>query len=237
MMRYGLLVSLAGLWLGLVACGAEEGQPQERPSVEDGAQVGTLPADSLGRADTVQLAPGIYQSGVPTQRFELSAMPDQWGRQRMSQWCWAASSQMVLNFHGVPVSQEDVVLRAYGGFLDRPAASTEEIALAIHGWQVVDAFGQPRVVQAVPFTQMDVTELLQDLHFNQPVVMALRNREGGGGHAYVLSSITYQLDAQGWVYPIEVSLRDPWPENPGHITLPWDETLQRMIGYVRVRVL
>ena len=42
------------------------------------------------------------------------------GKQRSLNWCWAACIQMVLNFHRIPVTQEQVVKKTLGKLVDRP---------------------------------------------------------------------------------------------------------------------
>lgn len=218
-----------------VACGEAESSSNVPIEDEDPTMVGSFPAGSGGKTDTSQVAPGVYTSGIRTQSFELAAMPDEWGKQRMSQWCWAATLQMVLNYHGVAIAQEDIVLRAYGGFINRPAHGVGEIAQSVTGWQFSDRQQVPWLVEAVAVEQINVTSLLQDLHFNQPVVLALQNEQDAGGHAYVLSAITYKVDARGRVFPLSVSLRDPWPEKPAHSVLDWSAFVARFIGYVQLR--
>ena len=223
------------LTLCSTACGAPEEQGQEETSYS-AEERGVLP-DSGGKSDTIQVRPGEYISGIPPARFELLSMPDTWGRQHKSNWCWAATLQMILRFHGVLVNQEDIVLRAYGDHRDRPANSAE-ITRTVDNWQFVDAADNIWQVNALTQNEVTVSSVLEDLHYNQPVLVGLSAppaETGAVGHAYVLSAISYRLDSRGFVYPDTVQLRDPWPDNPSLVELPWSEFMERHMFYVRVR--
>src|SRR5690606_14672128 len=119
-------------------------RPPARPLARGGAALGGGLARLLGGGLVRQ---GRYATGVPTRALVVRAAPEGIGRQRMSQWCWAASSQMILNYIGLPVSQEAVITRAYGGYLDRPA-TPEEIALTLNGWRLRDGAGGVHTVLA-----------------------------------------------------------------------------------------
>lgn len=57
---------------------------------------------SFGQSPIVrQLEPNYFTAGVPSMSFYPVALI---GRQRCPEWCWAASCQMVLNFHGLYVT-------------------------------------------------------------------------------------------------------------------------------------
>jgi hypothetical protein len=189
-------------------------------------------AEQSSDAVTIALGGDQYQSGIPTDRLQFTAAPDTWGRQRSSNWCWAADLQTILDFHGLPVTQEQVVQRAYGSLLDRPA-SPEEIAAAVDGWTMQASDGQAAVVQAasVPF---DVGAIVREMHSDRPSIIGLVT-PGGSGHAYVLTSITYRSDGN-LVQPVSVTLRDPWPDNPNFKTMSYDEMTSLFIGLVFIDV-
>jgi hypothetical protein len=197
---------------------------------------GVLGAGWLMMAHAAQVAqPGAFAVGLPRDVVELRTAPGTWGRQRKSQWCWAAVSQMVLNYHGVPVAQEDVITRAYGGYLDRPA-SPLEIATTLDGWQPQGALGIARRVRAASFNGITSDVVAHDLRSGRPLIVGLRNRDGQGGHAYVLSAMTFDVDARGQISGRTLSLRDPWPESPSVQELSWDELASRFLGAVRIDV-
>ncbi len=89
-----------------------------------------------------QLGPNLFMAGVPTQKLQYFAFPKGWGRQRRANWCWAACVQMILNCHGVRVTEEEVVQSIYGALEDLPG-SPDQILRALNGHSV-NVAGRPR---------------------------------------------------------------------------------------------
>src|SRR5262245_47098196 len=85
------------------------------------------------RADILQIGPNSYIAGIQTREFQYFAAPEVAGRQRQQNWCWAACVQMVLNYHGLYVTQEQVVQRIFGQQADSPA-DENRILTALSGW-------------------------------------------------------------------------------------------------------
>ena len=234
------------LMMSLSACGEDEPErsPVEAPQAEPEGVLSPELEEALkqesgsGKEDTAQLAPGVFTSGVPATRFVVSAQPDREGKQRKERWCWAATLQMVLNFHQVYIVQEDIVQRAFGDLRDLGLDNVAMIAQVIKGWSFVDRFGSAWALDAQGQEFLDPIGMIQDLHFNMPLITALLNTPGtlaDGGHVYVISAITYQVDAAGLVYPLYVELSDPWPENQSFTKMSWPEYVSRYYGHVRVR--
>ena len=87
----------------------------------------------IGYADVDEVAPGYFVAGVQSSEFQFAAAPDVGGRQRQSNWCWAACGQMVLNNHGLRVTQEQVVQRIFGESVNAPGQPAQILA-ALSGW-------------------------------------------------------------------------------------------------------
>jgi hypothetical protein len=176
-----------------------------------------------------QIGPGIWVAGIPTNEFEFVA-----ARQRHSNWCWAASVQMVLNYRGVPVTQEQVVQRIFAGDAPDVPGQPEQILTALSGWAFTTN-GQPVMLSSYPFA-FSGSEIVRDLAERWPIVVGVRN-SGGGGHAYVLTAVTYATDP--WNQPIFRSavLRDPWPDNPSRIEVPWAQFQQNWMFMARMRIV
>ena len=182
-------------------------------------------------AEMAQISPGLYMAGIPTDQFQYFAAPEGFGRQRSANWCWAASIQMVLNYHGLYVSQEAIVTKVYGQLVDQPAEAPQ-ILQALNGW-APDVRGRYSGVIADPYS-ITGPSLVYDLTYRWPLIVGLRGDPVG--HAYVLTAITYQVDP--WNNPIiqTVVLRNPWPDSPSREEMSWNEFSSRVMFATRVHV-
>ena len=181
---------------------------------------------------TYQVGPNLYQTGIPSGEFEYFAAADVGGRQRQANWCWAAAIQMVLNYHGLYVTQEQVVLHIFGSLADRPAASPE-ILRALSGW-APDTRGRFSSIHATPVVN-HTAEIVQDLSLRWPLIVGLHQEPIG--HAYVLTAVTYSVDPTTlWPIIHSVVLRDPWPYASSRVQLSWTEFSSRLIFVARVHV-
>lgn len=190
-----------------------------------------FPAASL-RSDVAKIGDNLFMAGVPTTHFEHFAAPGGQGRQRSANWCWAACIQMVLNYHGLRVTQEQIVTKIYGGLVDAPAEGGSVVA-ALNGW-VPDAAGNAAYVQAVPYV-VSAADIIRDLALRWPLIVGLRQQPVS--HAYVLTAVTYSLDGYGQPQLRGVVLRDPWPGNPSRVELPWATFAARCMFATRVYVV
>ena len=187
-----------------------------------------------GQQPSIQpIAPGIWAAGIPSNEFEYFAAPQTNGHQHQSNWCWAACVQMVLNYRGVAVTQEQVVQRIFGGAEPNIPGQPNQILPALSGWAVT-ANGQPVILRSSPFA-FDGSEIVRDLAERWPIIVGVNM--GNSGHAYVMTAVTYAVDP--WNRPIfqTVVLRDPWPGNPSRIEVPWAQFQQRWMFMARMRVM
>lgn len=190
----------------------------------------------------IQPQPNInyFSCGVPSIEFEyMRAQSVNYGAQVQSNWCWAACIQMVLNYHGLRVSQSEVVTRIYGSpYINQPA-NEQQILYALSGW-APDITGRYSGINAYGgFTS--IQEIVNGLSGKWPLIVGMANPSGGVGHAYVLTAINYsnQYDSYGNItgyIPDKVVLRDPWPGNPSRQELPWNEFQSRCFMAVKVWV-
>ena len=209
-----IIARFAALFLALAAAaGAAMPAKAQQPSVQ-------------------AIAPGIWAAGIPSNEFEYFAAPQTEGHQRQSNWCWAACVQMVLNYRGVPVTQEQVVQRIFAGAVPNVAGQPNQILAALSGWAVTRN-GQRVMLTSSPFA-FDGSEIVRDLAERWPRVVGVNM--GNSGHAYVMTAVTYAVDP--WNRPIfqTVVLRDPWPGNPSRIEVPWSQFQQRWMFMARMRV-
>jgi ABC-type bacteriocin/lantibiotic exporter with double-glycine peptidase domain len=184
-------------------------------------------------AEIDRVGPNLFVAGVRTDQFAYFAAPESGGRQRQQNWCWAASVQMILNYHGLFVTQEQIVQRIYGGQIDA-SAQPPQILTALSGW-APDARGRFSAIYASPYT-FSGSQIVQDLAKRWPLIVGLQN-PGGGGHAVVLTAVYYSVDQ--WNNPIfqSVVLRDPWPGNPSRQEMSWAEFQQRVTFMAHVYVV
>lgn len=186
-------------------------------------------------ADTVPVGDtGYFVAGVPSEQFVHFAAPESAGKQRMQNWCWAACIQMVLNYHGLYVDQQDIVGRVFGQAVDRPA-NGEQILAALSGW-APDSRGRRSAIYADPY-HVDAATIVNDLDKRWPLIVGLAGPRGmATGHAYVLTAVYFSKDNFGNPTIHRVVLRDPYPGYPSRQEMDINDFLQRLQFATRVYV-
>lgn len=194
-----------------------------------------LTAFFSGNAQSIkQIGQNNYIAGVPTEEFDyMRANSVNGGRQIQSNWCWAACIQMVLNYHGLYVKQQDVVRKIYGNHINRPA-NEQQILAALSGW-APDSRGRFSSIYAYS-GYTSVSQIVQNLSHKWPLIVGMRMPGSNIGHAYVLTAIYYQLDRFGNPIPYRVVLRDPWPSNRSRQEMSWNEFSRRAFMGMKVYV-
>ncbi len=134
-------------------------------------------------------------------------------RQRNFQWCWAASIQMVLNYYGIDILQEQIVARTYGtdprGRVPDWGGTLETILSNLNRGGT-DNRGRPYSVHSrVGKEAPEPLSLIQELSRRKPVIFAYSTGPGTG-HVAVVEGAVFEPSPYG---PIIQSLfvRDPWP--------------------------
>lgn len=182
-------------------------------------------------ADVVQVSPGLYMAGIRTDEFQYFAAPEGYGRQRSANWCWAACIQMVLNYKGLYITQEEIVAKVYGRLVDQPAQA-EQIVGALNGW-APDSSGGYAAVVADPY-HISGLSLVHDLAGRYPLIIGLKGDPIG--HAYVLTAVTYELDQNYQPVFRSVVLRNPWPGSPSREEMGWNEFMSRVMFATRIHM-
>lgn len=165
---------------------------------------------------------GLYWAAIETSYFRIYV-----ARQRSDNWCWAACTQMVLNYQGVNVSQEQIVERVFGSQIDRPGTA-QNIVQGASGWYV-----DGHSIKAIADNSFIPQKLIDDLVNKYPLVVGLSMPGQRVGHAYVLTGLSF-LKQGDTVYPHSVILRDPWPENQSRIVLSWSDFRSRAHTIVHI---
>lgn len=165
---------------------------------------------------------GLYWAAIKTTYFKAYV-----ARQRSDNWCWAACTQMVLNYQGVYASQEQIVERVFGSQVDRPG-SAQNIVQGAKGWYVDGHY-----IDAKADYSFIPQKLIDDLVNKYPLVVGLSMPGQTVGHAYVLTGISFQKYGEN-IYPHSVILRDPWPDNPSRKVLSWSDFSSRAHTIVHI---
>lgn len=179
-----------------------------------------------------KLGHNYYWAGIPTEEFDAWAAESVTGNQRQANWCWAACSQMVLNYHGLYIQQEQIVKRIYGKLVDLPA-NEYQIRAALSGWAPNVQGGISRIYCKSGVFINDIPKYLSK---KWPLIVGLKNPYGGIGHAYVLTEIYYKTDKFNNTKPVKVVLRDPMPNIDGRVVLKWQHFYNRVVKAFRVWV-
>ncbi|MBT9582346.1 hypothetical protein IV102_03285 [bacterium] len=185
------------------------------------------------RADRTQIGPQDWVAGVPAKDFVHFAAAEGQGRQRMQNWCWAACIQMVLNYHGLYIKQEDIVAKVFGSAVDAPAGP-QMIMAALQGW-APDTRGRMSQIEA-DSRNLEPASVIQDLEYRWPLIVGLTGAAGQTGHAYVLTAAYYRLDQYGQPVIYRVVLRDPYPTKTSRVEMGMDEFMARCSFATRVHV-
>ncbi|MGE8063577.1 papain-like cysteine protease family protein [Pseudomonas sp. NPDC089569] len=151
-------------------------------------------------------------SGVCEVGISMNRLQQTYANQYMSQWCWAASIQMIFAYYGYNVSQPDIVLQAYGTINNLPALSGAVISQALtRRW--IDQNGRQFDVRLLAAYDADAGVyainnqlILQSLAQERPLVF------GNLSHAMVLTAAAFQNTPMG-PQIFNLGFMDPWPGN------------------------
>lgn len=165
---------------------------------------------------------GLYWAAIKTDYFREFV-----ARQCSMNWCWAACTQMVLNYQGVNVTQEEIVERVFGAQVDRPG-NVNDIVKGASGWYV-----KGRRIYAGYDHPLSAQKMINDLVNKYPLIVGLSIPNQEIGHAYVLTGISF-LKYGDNIVPQGVILRDPWPDNASRTTLTWSDFSNRVHTIVHI---
>ncbi len=174
----------------------------------------------------------MYDCGVYTDDFNFY-----YSEQRNTNWCWATCIQMVLNYYGVYIVQEDIVYRAFGtdnmDNLPNWGGDIETIHRSLNNWNI-DRSGREYRVSATFYNGApSVSYLIDELKNERPLLIGY-NTESGGKHASLITACKYSV--QNGVYTIhELTVRDPWPGN-GKMTYEGYDLARRIDAHWYIRV-
>ncbi|MCB0452418.1 MAG: C39 family peptidase [Aequorivita sp.] len=171
-----------------------------------------------------QLGQNYFVAGPPSNEIQYIA-----STQRCQNWCWATCVQMVLNYHGLYVQQEQIVRKIYGGLPCR-TGNAQNIMNALSGW-APDSRGRYSQIYS-QYGVYNGSDIVDQLSRRWPIIVGLR----GEGHAYVLTAIYYSVDQFNNPIIDKVVLRDPWPTNPSRKEMRWNTFLSKQPEFFKVWV-
>lgn len=180
-----------------------------------------------------QLDSNRYWVGVP--QVELNLMQAQsvnGGKQLQSRWCWAACIQIILNYHGLAVHQEDLVRHLYGTKWINKGADEDQMLNALNSWSGEQSGKSVNILAKGGLYAPEV--LIKALAYKWPLIVGLSKAEEH--HAVVLTSIEYVVD-QGQFIPLKVSLFDPWPDAPTNRMLTWSAFQQQCSAAIEIKLV
>ncbi len=176
--------------------------------------------------------------GIPSSKMDYVA-----STQKKPQWCWAASSQMVLNYYKVAITQSQIVERTYGkdmyGNLPDWAATLETIHLVLNNLSVDNRGNQYIVNAQFGKGTPEPLFLIDELSQQRPVIIAYQSNTGG--HVVVVTAVSYTESDFGPVIKSFI-VRDPKPteENKlAHGKVEFDAATlsNRITAYWFIRVM
>ena len=109
---------------------------------------------------------------------------------------------MIFRFYGHPISQARIVRETWGRPVNSPGEPWQIVELLNRRW--TDDKGEEFEVSGDVLTS-DAMTAAQDLAENHPLII------GTGGHAVVLTAVTYVQDKWGNGDVTSAIVRDPWP--------------------------
>lgn len=189
-----------------------------------------IPSGNVSSQAVTRLGPNYFVAGISSiEFFQVASL----GRQRCPEWCWAASSQMILNYHGLYVAQEQIVNKIFGS-LTCQGGTPDEIIEGLTGW-APDVRGRFSEIHSVAGL-ISPNDIVRSLAGKWPLLICMDNGQGGG-HAVVMTAVYYYMTPQGNAVIDRVVLRDPWPDNPSRQEMPWAQFAYRVRDIIRVWVV
>ena len=148
--------------------------------------------------------------GITTEEFNYFA-----STQKNSNWCWAACIQMIFNYYGLEVTQEDIVKRSFrleeATDLPNVIGDPDAINASLNDWNL-DESGKPYHVESVlRWGPPSPKYLIDELTAKRPVMIGYRSGHNSG-HAVVITAASYTPSPNGPIIQTLV-VRDPMPEN------------------------
>jgi len=195
-----------------------------------------LVTSSLLNAQAIGQEP-VYV-GITADKFNYFA-----STQHNSEWCWAASIQMMFNYYGIDISQEQIVARSFkkdpDGKLPNVTGDLKVITENLNNWSVDNQGKAYQVNAKLHYGPPTPAYLVKELANERPVMIGYQTGPNTG-HAVLITACSY-IPTKNGPQIRSVIVRDPWPSpenkaSAGRIEY-WGHSIARLIQthwYVRV---
>jgi hypothetical protein len=176
--------------------------------------------------------------GITAKKFNYFA-----ASQKNSEWCWAASIQMMFNYYGIDITQEQIVSRSFNKGPDDELPNVTgdlEVITANLNNRIIDNKGLVYQVKArLNFGPPAPAYLVKELAAERPVLIGYKTGPNSG-HAVLVTACSY-IPTRNGPQIRSVIVRDPWPspenlKSAGRVEY-WGHSLARLIEthwYVQV---
>lgn len=210
--------------------------PVNAQDMPPGVDAQVMPAAMSTNAESSNGAPTLI--GIPSEALDVT-----YSSQRNSMWCWAASIQMVLQYHGIRTVQQDIVARTFGpdaqGNLPNKPGDLKNITANLNNFNVDRAGTTYQVESIFGEGAPPVSLLLDEMDRREPLIIGYRSGPNMG-HAVVVTGAVYSQTPQGPMIH-KIIVRDPWPSDENRATngrVEYDarEFAPKIQGYWKVRV-
>jgi len=124
--------------------------------------------------------------------------------QKKSNWCWAASGEMVMDHLGVDVTQCDQVNKQFGL---TTCCQSATLACNKTGWPEFNKYGF--TFDTTHFAPLSWDDIVTEITDERTPFCFTKKSNGGGGHMLVVFGYT-EIDGEPWVW-----VHDPLPVNTG----------------------
>lgn len=122
--------------------------------------------------------------------------------QKNTQWCWAASIEMLFEYYGFIVPQEQIVGETWGHIVNMPATDLQIMKGLNRSWQ--DKSGK---IFRSSSSKVSIGSAAQNLARNTPLIICTT------GHAMVLTALEYFTDKFEHGDVKNAIVMDPWETN------------------------
>lgn len=180
----------------------------------------------------------LIYAGIPSNNFSYFA-----SSQHNSNWCWAASLQMIFNYYHVDITQEQIVRRSYGvdpyGNLPNWTGSFNVITTNLNNWSVDNSGKTYAVTASLNWGAPTPAYLIQELNAQRPVLIGYSSSPTTG-HAVVITACSYIQTVNGPMIQT-IIVRDPFPTpeniaNRGRVEYPGANFANLMQAHWYIRI-